>query len=144
MKKEMVQNLPITLSDLYIHKKIEKDTFLKMLRDSHSSVFIRLYNIVNGVKDRQEFLELKDNEYSLSATINTKTFLIGEARDQFSLAKVKKAKQTPHYKIRVILTSNQTGITIFDFEHKTSSKNEVYDLIPLIKKQIDSIWKRKD
>jgi len=140
----MVKTLPIKLSELYISNKIEKDTFLKMLGDSHPSVFVRMYNISNSVIERQDFLELDDIEYSLSATITTKTFLIGEAREQYSVCKSKKAIQTPHYIIRAILTSKTSGNDVLDFKHTTSSKNEVYDLLPLIEKQINTLWKIKD
>jgi len=137
----MTRTLPINLGGLYLSKKIETDSFTKLLADNNPSVIFRMYYIANGVKERQVFLELNNTEeYSLIAAVYTKSNLKGDAKDQISAVSIKNRMiYTPHYRVRVILTHKKTGNEVFDFEHITSSEREIYNLIPVIKNKIDNL-----
>ena len=143
----MLNRLPIRLSSLYLDKKIETETFTKLMTESHHSVFMRMYCIANGIKERQEFLELETAEnIRLVASVTTIPSLKGEAKDQFNITKFKnKFNRVPHYIVRVILSDLNSGKDLIDFKHKTSNEEEVYNLLPVLEDKINKTqWNKVD
>lgn len=143
----MLNRLPIRLRGLYLDKKIETETFTKLMTESHHSVFMRMYCIANGIKERQEFLELEtDENIRLVASVTTIPSLMGEAKDQFNITKFKnKFNRVPHYIVRVILSDLNSGKDLIDFKHKTSNEEEVYNLLPVLEDKINKTqWSKVD
>ncbi len=143
----MLNRLPIRLRGLYLDKKIETETFTKLMTESHHSVFMRMYCIANGIKERQEFLELEtDENIRLVASVTTIPSLRGEAKDQFNITKFKnKFNRVPHYIVRVILSDLNSGKDLIDFKHKTSNEEEVYNLLPVLEDKINKTqWNKVD
>jgi len=142
----MAKSLPIKLSSLYLTQGLEHESFMKILGDRNPSVFFRMMYIANGVKERQEFLELNDREkerYYLIAAIYTRCNLLGEAKEQFNKTIYKnRMNYSPHYRIRLLLTDKLTNRDIIDFEYITSKQKDVYDMIPRLENKINKVlWK---
>lgn len=143
----MLNRLPIRLSSLYLDKKIETETFTKLMTESHHSVFMRMYCIANGIKERQEFLELETTEnIRLVAAVTTIPALTGEAKEQFRVTKFRnKFNRSPYYIVRVILSDLNSGKDLIDFKHKTSNEEEVYNLLPVLEDKINKTqWNKVD
>jgi hypothetical protein len=143
----MVRLIPFKLDILYITNKLHTETATRMLGERRSNVIFSLYNIANGIKQRQHFLELEQPEgYHFSASITTNTVLVGEALQQFKNLRFR-ARQgyaSPHYRIRVYLTDARSGKSLFDFEHCTSNRDRVYSLVNQLIKKINNILWKKD
>lgn len=145
----MTELVPVRLNSLYLTKRLDSDTFTKLLGDNNPPVIFRMYYIANGVKERQEFLKLSEDEseeYNLLAALYTKSKLTGEAKEQIDSCSIKnRMNYTPHYRIRLILTHKKTGFEVLDFVHITSSEKEIYNLIQELKKRVDTIlWNQLD
>lgn len=145
----MTELIPVRLNSLYLNKKLESETFIKLLGDNNPPVIFRMYYIANGVKERQEFLKLSEEDsknYTILAALYTKSRLSGEAKDQIDSCSIKnRMNYTPHYRIRLILTDKKTGFELLDFNHITSNETEIYNLIQKLKKRVDAIlWNQLD
>lgn len=140
----MVQRLKINLSDLYIQKKLHHDTLVKILGDKNPLVLFRMYCIANEIKERQDLFEISDSNYFMLSSVTTRPALKGPAREQAKVMKMKGLDKSPYYKIRIIITDKKTNTDVFSFEHKTSKKEVVYDLIPRLETKINNLLWTKD
>jgi hypothetical protein len=141
----MVKALPIELKDLYVGKKVHHDTFTQILGDKNPLVLFRMYYTVNDVVERQELFECTDDKYFVLSSISTKIALTKDAKEQAKVARLKGLHKSPYYKIRVIITEKRSNTQVFDFEHKTTRKSQVYDTIPILEKRINKLlWKIED
>lgn len=143
----MVQAIPFSLGDLYIEKKIHHDTLSTILAEKRYKTFHTMYNIVNEVKERQDFLEMVEHtDYFMIAAITTVTSLKGAAKEQYGQLKFKGKKtfETPHYRIRAIFTNKTTGKDEFDFTYRTSNREVVYDMVPRLVTKINKMLWKKD
>jgi len=139
----MVQALPIKLKDLYVSKKVHHDTFIKILGDKNPLVLLRMYYIINEIEERQELFECSDDSYFIISSVSTKIALTGDAKEQAFVAKLKNQYRSPYYKIKVSINKKSTNQQVFEFEHKTSNRSEVYNLIPNLQNTINNlIWKK--
>lgn len=106
-----------------------------------------MYNITNGIKERQDFLQLDGSaEHYLSASITTNTMLCGEALQQFRTLgfRARRKYNSPHYRIRAYMTHQYTGKELFNFETITSNVDKVYELTHLLHTKINTILWKKD
>lgn len=143
----MVRLIPFKLDSLYITNKLHPETATRMLSEQRSNVVFSLYNITNGIKERQHFLELdRPGEYYFSASITTNTTLAGEALQQFKNLRFRARRKytTPHYRIRVYANDPVSGKSLFDFEHTTTSRQRVYELAHQLMTKINTILWKKD
>lgn len=139
----MVRTLPIELKNLYVDKKVHHDTFTTILAEKRPTVLYRMYYIVNDIVERQELFECVDQEYFVLSSVTTKIGLVGGAKEQAEVAKLKGLHKSPHYKVRVIITRKKDNSSVFDFEYKTSRESQVYELLPKLEKRINNlIWKK--
>lgn len=142
----MVRQIPFSLGDLYIKKKLHPDTISAILKDGGKyRVFRTMYDIANDVNTRQDFLEVsKGSGYLVTAAITTVTALRGDAKEQLRNLTLKNySEPSPHYRMRVIFTDISNGETAFNFEYRTSNQSEVYDKVPKLVKKINKlIWKK--
>lgn len=139
----MATSLPIKLDSLYLTQSLDKESFYKILGDGNPSVLFRMYYLAAGIKERQDFLELTEEEksnYYLTAAIYTKSRLHGAALEQFQKTAYKnKMNHSPYYRIRVILNEKRSGKDIINFETKISNKTKVYDLVESLKIKINNL-----
>jgi hypothetical protein len=140
----MVQALPIELKELYVSKKVHHDTFTQILTENRPQVLKRMYYIVNDIVERQELFSCDDEEYFVLSSVTTNVGLIGEAKEQAKVAKLKGLHKSPHYKIRIIITRKKDNRMVFDFEHKLTRDVDVYELIINLENEINKLLWKKD
>jgi len=140
----MIQTLPIELKELYVSKKVHHDTFTQILAENRPQVLKRMYYIVNDIVERQELFSCDDEEYFVLSSVTTNVGLIGEAKEQAKVAKLKGLHKSPHYKIRIIITRKKDNRMVFDFEHKLTRDVDVYELIINLENEINKLLWKKD
>lgn len=140
----MVRTLPIELKELYVSKKVHHDTFTQILAENRHQVLKRMYYIVNDIVERQELFSCDDEEYFVLSSVTTNIGLIGEAKEQAKVAKLKGLHKSPHYKIRIIITRKKDNRMVFDFEHKLTRDVDVYELIINLESEINKLLWKKD
>ena len=140
----MVQALPIELKELYVSKKVHHDTFTQILAENRHQVLKRMYYIVNDIVERQELFSCDDEEYFVLSSVTTNIGLIGEAKEQAKVAKLKGLYKSPHYRIRIIITRKKDNRMVFDFEHKLTRDIDAYGLIINLENEINKLLWKKD
>lgn len=140
----MVQALPIELKELYVSKKVHHDTFTQILAENRHQVLKRMYYIVNDIVERQELFSCDDEEYFVLSSVTTNIGLIGEAKEQAKVAKLKGLYKSPHYRIRIIITRKKDNRMVFDFEHKLTRDIDAYELIINLENEINKLLWKKD
>ena len=141
----MIQTLPIELKELYVSKKVHHDTFTQILAEKRPQVLKRMYYIVNDIVERQELFSCDDKEYCVLSSITTNIGLIGDAKEQAKVAKLKGLHKTPHYKIRIIITRKKDNQMVYDFEHRLTRDIDAYSLINRLEKEINTLlWMKKE
>ncbi len=137
----MITKLPINIDDIYITKPLHADTLVAAIKDSSHHVLHRLYLVTNGIKDRQYFMELKDDKYTISAHINTKHGYALEAKEQASVLRMMKTlvNRRPEYTISFSISEKVNMVEVFKFKHITTNKTEVYNLINKLEDKIKEI-----
>lgn len=140
----MVQALPIELKELYVSKKVHHDTFTQILAENRHQVLKRMYYIVNDIVERQELFSCDDEEYFVLSSVTTNIGLIGEAKEQAKVAKLKGLHKSPHYRIRIIITRKKDNRMVFDFEHKLTRDIDAYELIINLENEINKLLWKKD
>lgn len=140
----MVQALPIELKELYVSKKVHHDTFTQILAENRHQVLKRMYYIVNDIVERQELFSCDDEEYFVLSSVTTNIGLVGEAKEQAKVAKLKGLHKSPHYRIRIIITRKKDNRMVFDFEHKLTRDIDAYELIINLENEINKLLWKKD
>ena len=140
----MVRTLPIELKELYVSKKVHHDTFTQILAENRHQVLKRMYYIVNDIVERQELFSCDDEEYFVLSSVTTNIGLIGEAKEQAKVAKLKGLYKSPHYRIRIIITRKKDNRMVFDFEHKLTRDIDAYELIINLENEINKLLWKKD
>ena len=137
----MITNLELDLPDFYISKPLERDTFNNFDRITTSlQVINKLYMIANNVKPDYYFMETPPSTgYFLSAKIQPTFAFVGDAMYQIkkeprliSLLKIK-----PLYRIKASLYKENNYNKIWEFEHITKNKNEIYKTIIDLKQNLE-------
>ena len=125
------------LQSLYISNQLEKNAFLKVVKESSRFVADNLYHIANDIKTRQHVI-IYDGElpYFFEATISTETTYIGEARYQAQRVYFTKKLLTrgPKYKIKVRIEGKGFDVNQTYFTTTYESSNPV-----LITRKINSL-----
>lgn len=125
-------NLKVDLSKQYITEPVGKDALTEIIKGDNSKTAHRLYLIVNELKERYYFQELDDHDkYTITAAVNVRYTYAGEARRQIESLPLLRPllKNTYGYEVvyKVFLKKNMQAV--YEFRHKTKSKQEVCDLI---------------
>lgn len=127
----LTSKLKINIENLYISKPLEKETFLKVMRENHNTIH-SLYLIANDLKSMHYFLSLDDHpEYTVSAFISVHHGYCGKAKQQISIISSMrdKFKRRPSYSITYKIIDKSTMKDVFSFKHMSTNKNEIYRLI---------------
>jgi hypothetical protein len=137
----MITRLPINLTNTYITRALHCDTLPAVLAENNPHIMHRLYIVTNGLKERQHFLELKHDNYNISATINTSFGYAENAREQASLIKAMstKIKNRPQFTISFSIHERANMVELFNFKHIATNEQDVYNLIPKLENKIKEL-----
>lgn len=137
----MTTRLPIDIETSYITKPLHSDTLTAKLKDNSSQILHRLYLITNGLKDRQPFLEIESEDYNITANVIIKHGYAQDAKEQASVLKIMKQRIAvrPEYTISFSITRKQDVVTVFNFKHTTTNKQEVYNLTSMLETKVNGL-----
>lgn len=137
----MTTRLPIDIETNYITKPLHSDTLTAKLKDNSSQILHRLYLITNGLKDRQPFLEIESEDYDITANVIIKHGYAQDAKEQASVLKIMKQRIAvrPEYTISFSITRKQDMVTVFNFKHTTTNKQEVYNLTSMLETKVKGL-----
>jgi hypothetical protein len=137
----MTTRLPIDIETNYITKPLHSDTLTATLKDNSSQILHRLYLITNGLKDRQPFLEIESEDYNITANVIIKHGYAQDAKEQASVLKIMKQRIAvrPEYTISFSITRKQDTVTVFNFKHTTTNKQEVYNLTSMLETKVKGL-----
>ena len=135
----MTTRIPINIENTYITKPLHADTLVATLKEKSHHILHRLYLVTNGLKDRQPFLEIENEKYTVSANINIKHGYASDAKEQASTLKIMKPiiNVRPEYTISFFIYEKVNMVELFKFRHTTTNKNEVYNLISTLENKIE-------
>jgi hypothetical protein len=135
----MTTRIPINIENTYITKPLHADTLVATLKEKSHHILHRLYLVTNGLKDRQPFLEIENEKYTVSANINIKHGYASDAKEQASTLKIMKPiiSVRPEYTISFFIYEKVNMVELFKFRHTTTNKNEVYNLISTLENKIE-------
>ncbi len=131
----------LRLSSPYLSKKIESGTLKKVLDSPYQTAY-QIYLIANGIKELQEFADIKHERYLLTAYVKTECGFIGEARDQvWSIIHLQPLlKKSPKYTVRCELLDIVSNKVLYksSLEHKNQDViyNEIQECIDNLNKII--------
>ena len=138
--RKMTTRIPINIENTYITKPLHADTLVATLKEKSHHVLHRLYLVTNGLKDRQPFLEIENEKYTISANINIKHGYASEAKEQASTLKIMKSRLTvrPEYTISFFIYEKVNMVEVFKFKHTSTYKQEIYNLIATLENKINN------
>lgn len=131
----------IRLNNPYISKKLESRTLKEVLDSNYHTVY-RLYLIANGIRELQQFADIKGDEYSLTAYVKTECGFVGEAKSQvWEITHLQPLLlKKPKYTLRCELKHLQSNKVIYKcvLEHKNQEAiyNQVQECIDNLNKII--------
>lgn len=136
----MLTRNKVILKEPYLTKKIEPSALKTVLGSTHQTAY-RLYCITNGIKERQDFLHLKDSPYELSAYIKTEACVASGAKEQvWSIKHLQPIlKRKPKYVLRCYLIDKKTNKEIYKCTDETLRKDSIYALIDECTNDIEKI-----
>jgi hypothetical protein len=137
----MIKRISVDLNKKYITKPLHSDTLTKALAENSHHILHRLYLVTNGLKDRQPFMEIEHEKYTVSAHINIQYGYADEAREQASAFKIMKPRvtTTPKFTISFTISERVNMVEVFKFKHVTTSEQEVYNLIKRLEDKIGEL-----
>jgi hypothetical protein len=131
----------IRLNNPYLSKKLEART-LKEVLDSNYHTAYRLYLIANGVKELQQFADIKGDEYSLTAYVKTECGFVGEAKSQvwqvthLQPLLLKKPKYTLRCELRHLQSNKVIYKCVLEHKNQEAIYNQVQECIDNLNKII--------
>jgi hypothetical protein len=130
----------IKLVKPYFSKKLEANTIKTVLASPYQTAY-RLYLMVNGIDEIQEFYEDSNDRYFIHATIRTIATPIGDAKRQiWSVTHLQPIiKQKPRWVIKCSVTDKQTNVEKFRLHCETLKESEVYNTIAEAVSEIELI-----
>lgn len=129
----------IRLCTLYLSKKLESKTIKEILNSTYQTAY-RLYLIVNGVKELQEFATLDSSEYSLTAYVKTEFGFVGDAKAQvWSITHLQpllllKPKYVVKCELKHLLSNNIKYRCILEHKNQEVVYNQIHDCIDNLNK----------
>lgn len=130
MDKIEIKRISTAIDSGYITEPLHKDTILKILEDSDSTLY-RLYLISSSKDEMKYFAELEgDTEgYSFTAYVKTIYAFGGVARDQLDNIGHRKSlmHKRPLYTVKCQMTDLFSNITLFKYTHEVTSQKRVYN-----------------
>ena len=135
----MLAHIELDLPDLYIDKDLDRETLEKLKGEKNLKVTEKIYMIRNEVKPSYYFMESHSNSgFYLEAKIMPTFAFVGRAKKQINENKNLKSllKKKPLYKIKAVLYKENCYEKVWEYEHTTKYKKEIYKIIMALKKEI--------
>ena len=121
----------IRLDRRYITEALDTESLGKILSSNNPGIVHRIYLIKNGLKKRQVFLEVDDDEkYIVNANVSANYAYAGEAKKQAEVISFMKdlVKRRPEFIVNFTVQRKDNMQEIFNFKHVTNNVNEVVEL----------------
>ena len=121
----------IRLDRRYITEALDTESLGKILSSNNPGIVHRIYLIKNGLKKRQVFLEVDDDEkYIVNANVSANYAYAGEAKKQAEVISFMKdlVKRRPEFIVNFTVQRKDNMQEIFNFKHITNNVNEVVEL----------------
>jgi hypothetical protein len=136
----MLTRNKVILKQPYLTKKIEPSALKTVLGSNHQTAY-RLYCITNGLRERQDFLTLKDSNYDLRAFVKTEASVAAGAKEQvWSIKHLQPIlNKKPKYILRCSLVDRRTNKEVYRCDDTTLNKNSIYALIEECETDIKNI-----
>ena len=121
----------IRLDKRYITEPLDTESLGKILSSNNPGIVHRIYLIKNGLKKRQVFLEVDDEEnYMVNANVSANYAYAGAAKKQAEVISFMKdlVKKRPEFIVNFTVTRKDNMQDIFNFRHVTNNIHEVVEL----------------
>lgn len=130
----------IKLVKPYFSKKLAADTLKTVLASPYQTAY-RLYLMINGIDEIQDFYEDNHDDYFIIATLRTVATPIGEAKRQiWSVTHLSPIiRKKPRWIIKASITKKSTNKEIYRFYNETLSEEVIYKDIAEIVSEIENI-----
>lgn len=122
----------IRLDKRYITEALDTESLGKILTSGNAGIVHRIYLIKNGLKKRQVFLEVDDDEnYIVNANISSNYAYAGDAKKQAEVISFMRdlVRRRPEFIVNFTVQRKDNMQEIFNFKHVTNSVNEVVELM---------------
>ena len=122
----------IRLDKRYITEALDTESLGKILTSGNAGIVHRIYLIKNGLKKRQVFLEVDDDEnYIVNANISSNYAYAGDAKKQAEGISFMRdlVRRRPEFIVNFTVQRKDNMQEIFNFKHVTNSVNEVVELM---------------
>jgi hypothetical protein len=140
----MIEKIKVSLDTTYITKALDSDSLGQIISSNNPGIVHRIYLLTNGLKKRQDFLEIsKNDKYNISATVSTNYAYAGDAKRQAEVITFMKdiVKRRHSFIIRYTITRKSDMKDVFSFKHETTNKKEVVDLINKLEQKTKELCK---
>lgn len=130
----------IKLVSPYFSKKLEANTLKTVLASPYQTAY-RLYLMINGINEIQDFYEDSHEDYLIYAMIKTVAKPISDAKQQiWSVTHLMPIiKHKPKWIVKASITCKKTNRELYRFHNETLKEEEVYRDIAEVVAEIQNI-----
>ena len=118
----------IRLDKRYITEPLDSESLGKIISSNNPGIVHRIYLIKNGLKKRQVFLEVDDNEnYIVTANVSSNYAYAGAAKKQAEVISFMRTliKKNPEFIINFTVQRKDNMEEVFNFKHVTTNVTAV-------------------
>jgi hypothetical protein len=122
----------IRLDKRYITEPLDSESLGKIISSNNPGIVHRIYLVKNGLKKRQVFLEVDDNEnYIVTANVSSNYAYAGAAKKQAEVISFMKTliKKNPEFIINFTVQRKDNMQEIFNFKHVTTNVEELVEIM---------------
>lgn len=120
----------ISLQKPYFSKTLHGDTIKTILISPYQTAY-RLYILINDIFESQDFIDVRDENYYITATVKTVAVPIGPAKAQIWAIRHLQPilKKKPRYIVKCTVTHKQTNKDVYKYRLETLNQREVYNAV---------------
>jgi|TARA_R110002050_G_scaffold210717_3_gene346703 hypothetical protein len=122
----------IRLDKRYITEPLDSESLGKIISSNNPGIVHRIYLIKNGLKKRQVFLEVDDNEnYIVTANVSSNYAYAGAAKKQAEVISFMRTliKKNPEFIINFTVQRKDNMQEVFNFKHVTTNVTELVEIM---------------
>lgn len=122
----------ISLDKRYITEPLDTESLGKIISSNNPGIVHRIYLVKNGLKKRQVFLEVDDNEnYIVTANVSSNYAYAGAAKKQAEVISFMRPliKKNPEFIINFTVQRKENMQEIFTFKHVTTNIEELVEIM---------------
>lgn len=122
----------IRLDKRYITEPLDSESLGKIISSNNPGIVHRIYLIKNGLKKRQVFLEVDDNEnYIVTANVSSNYAYAGAAKKQAEVISFMRTliKKNPEFIINFTVQRKNNMQEVFNFKHVTTNVTELVEIM---------------